>query len=51
MSIKCVSGSAHRVRSDLHGLERSDIVCCQLNFEGPGEMSAYAVATSETSER
>jgi hypothetical protein len=28
---KNVSGSAHFVRSDLHGLERVGIVCCQLN--------------------
>ena len=48
---KYVSGSAHFVRSDLHGLERADIVSCQLHSEGPGKMSVYAVATSETSER
>ena len=34
MSIKYVSGSAHFVRSALHGLERSEIVGCQLNFVG-----------------
>jgi hypothetical protein len=28
------SGTAHFVRSELYGVERSGIVGCQLNFEG-----------------
>src|SRR5690606_32668258 len=48
---KNVSGSAHFVRSVLHGLGREDIVSCQLNSVGSGKMSVHAGATSETSER
>jgi hypothetical protein len=50
---KSVSGSAHFVRSDLHGLERFRSVCwvqrVWLRFCSP--VGGSAVATSETQER
>jgi len=41
MSIKYVAGSSHFVRSDLHGLEPSGVVCWLMNSVGRSKVERF----------